>query len=265
MKRMKAVVLALGLALTIVGHVAAHDTFVMPQKFRVFKGETVIIGFHSSDGFPESAQLLKRLQDPAVHTPSGPVPIENVKADGMRMTASITVPHSGHVIVTAVNGTATTDMKADEFVAYLKEEGLTHVVDARVQRGEADKPGKERYTMYAKTILMADAPNDGYKKVVGFPIEMIPEKDPYQLKPGESLPVRVLFRGAPARNLDVKAASTAGEGQKQHSVGRTDVDGRINVPVTSGKWRLKAIHMERSSKPDVEWESFWTTLTFEIS
>ena len=71
-------------------------------------------------------------------------------------------------------------MKAASFEKYLKEEGLNHIVEARAQRGESDKPGKERYTMYAKTIFLAGAPNEGYKAVVGLPLEIVPEKDPYR-------------------------------------------------------------------------------------
>jgi uncharacterized GH25 family protein len=61
--------------------------------------------------------------------------------------------------------------------------------------------------MYAKAIVLAGAPDEGYKRAIGLPIEFIPEKDPYQLKPGESLPVRVLVRGAPAKDLEVKQRS----------------------------------------------------------
>jgi uncharacterized GH25 family protein len=252
------------LALVSVEQVAAHDTFVLPEKFRVATGETVVIGFHSSDAFPESTQLIKRLEDPTVHLPGGSVFIMNIRPDGTRLVGSAAVPVEGHVIVTAINATATTDMKGDEFLEYLTEEGLTHVVAARAQRGEAEKPTRERYTMYAKSILVAGAPSEGFKTVVGLPIEMVPEKDPYRLKPGEALPIRVLYRGVPAADVDVKAASSGVGIEKQHSVGRTDANGRILIPVTPGRWRLHAIHMERSAQPDVEWESVWTTLTFEI-
>jgi hypothetical protein len=47
-------------------------------------------------------------------------------------------------------------------------------------------------------------------------------------------------------------------------VGRTDAQGRLSVPVSKGQWRLHTIHMERASG-DVDWESVWTTLTFEVS
>ena len=180
--------------------------------------------------------------------------------DGKRLVASVNVAGPGHVIVTAVNGAAMEEMKPASFEEYLKEEGLGHIVQARAQRGEADKPGNERYTMYTKTIFVVGAPSDAYRTVVGLPLEIVPEKDPYRLQAGESLPVRVLLRGAPAANLDIRATAAGG---KTQVVGKTDSNGRLNVPVTPGRWRLHTIHMERGA--DVDWESVWTTLTFEIS
>jgi iron complex outermembrane receptor protein len=254
---------ALALVLTVVESAAGHDTFIMPDKFRVSSGETLKIGFHSSDAFPESSSLPRRLQNAFLHVAAKTVAI-SLSEDGKRMVGSVTVPNTGHIIATVVNAAATTTMKPDEFLEYIKEEGLNHVIESRARGGEADKPARERYTMYAKSIFLAGLPNDAYKHVVGLPIEIVPEKDPYGLKNGESLPVRVLFQGAPASGLEVMAASTGSATAKNHSIGRTDAQGRIDVPVTSGQWRLHTIRMERSTNPDAEWESFWATLTFEI-
>ena len=74
----------------------------------------------------------------------------------------------------------------------------------------------------------------------------------------------MLLRGRPAANLLVKAASTTPNGA-QHDVGRTDVNGRLDVPVSAGRWLLHAIAMEQvQNDSDVQWESHWATLTFEI-
>lgn len=263
MRRMTAFAFAFVCIQTLGGNVSAHYTFIVPEAFRVASGQAITIGVHSADGFPESAQVAKRIQDPTIHAANGRRRLEGLEDEGKRLTMSLTVGAPGHVVITAVNGTATTEIEPDAFVEYLREEGLTHVVDARTQRGEADQPGKERYTMYAKAILIADAPSEGYKTTAGLPLEMVPEKDPYRLGQGESLPVRILLRGAPAPNLAVRAVSTA-PGTKPYIVGRTDADGRIMVPVRQGQWRLHTIHMERTSGSDADWESLWTTLTFEI-
>lgn len=260
MRLMKSVLLVLLLIVVGIGDAAAHYAYIIPQSFRVSTGDTVIVGFHSADSFPESSAVLKRLQEPTIHTERGALKLDGLKEDGKRLAATVNVAASGHVIVTAVNGAAIEEIKPVSFEKYLEEEGLGHIVQARAQRGESDKPGKERYTMYAKTIFVAGVPTDAYRAVVGLPLEIVPEKDPYRLQAGESLPVPVLLRGAPAANLEVKATSAGGKAQV---VGKTDANGRLNVPVTPGRWRLHTIHMERGS--DVDWESVWTTLTFEIS
>jgi uncharacterized GH25 family protein len=259
----KRLTFALAVCLIPAGTAAAHDTFIMPEKFQVTPRTAVKIGFHSADSFPESSGIPKRLRDVFLHAGGGPVAI-TVNEDGKRVVGTVTAPTSGYMIVTAVNAAATESMKAPAFLDYIKEEGLTHVIDARAQAGEADKPARERYTMFAKSIFLAGAPNDAYKTAVGLPIEIVPEKDPASLKTGESLPVRVLFRGAPAKGLDVMAASNAPAYAKNRSIGKTDANGRIAVPVTSGQWRLHTIHMERSTTSDADWESFWATLTFEV-
>lgn len=260
MRLMKSISVALLLMVAIVSDAFAHYTYVIPQSFRVSAGDTVVVGFHSGDGFPESSAVLKRLQDPAIHTDRGALKIDGLREDGKRLVASVNIPASGHVIVTAVNGAAMEEMKPPSFEKYLEEEGLGHIVQARAQRGESDRPGRERYTMYAKTIFLAGAPNDAYKTVVGLPLEIVPERDPYRLQAGESLPLRVLLRGTPVANLEIRATSAGGTTQV---VGKTDSNGRLNVPLTPGRWRLHTIHMERGA--DVDWESVWTTLTFEIS
>jgi uncharacterized GH25 family protein len=256
--------LTLVLILTVVGTASAHYTFIMPEKFRVELGETLKIGFHSAEGFPESSEVGKRLQNALLHTEGRAVPISGLAEEGTRMVATITVPSSGHVVATVVNPAAIESMEAESFTKYLQEEGLGNIVDARAKSGETDKPARERYTMYAKTIMLAGAPTDAYQRPVGLPIEIIPRQDPYALKDGESLPVQVLFKGAPARDLEVMALSTAVPPIKARSIGRTDADGRIIVPIATGQWLLHTILMERSSQSDADWESYWAALTFEI-
>jgi uncharacterized GH25 family protein len=246
-----------------VARLGAHNTFIVPEKFIATAGETVTVGFHSADGFPDSTRVLKTLVDPAIHTGSKRAAISQVEADGMRLTGRVLLTGSGHIILTATNRAQVTEMKADEFQEYLEEEGLSDVVAGRAQRGETGVAAKERYTMYAKSILLVGTPGEGFKRLVGTPIELVPVADPYRLKSGERLPVRVLFRGKPIANVAVKAISTT-TGDKQRIVGRSNADGMVLVPVTPGAWRLQAIYMERSPNPDADWESHWTTLTFQV-
>jgi hypothetical protein len=39
----------------------------------------------------------------------------------------------------------------------------------------------------------------------------------------------------------------------------------LSVPVSRGQWRLHTIFMERVTEAEIDWDSTWTTLTFEVS
>lgn len=247
-------------ALLIAGNAAAHYTFIMPQKFRLAPGEALAVGYHSADGFPESSRAPKSIEGAFVIAGGRRTPITNMTPDENRLVATVPAP-SGHIILTGMRPAVTESMSSGSFTNYLEEEGLQHVLDARAKNGETDKPGRERYSMFLKSILLAGAPDEGYKAIVGSPIEIVPEKDPYQIEAGEALPVRVLLRDKPASGLEIYAATP---GQTNKSVGKTDAEGRLSVPVTRGAWRLHTISIERVALPDADWESFWATLTFEI-
>jgi uncharacterized GH25 family protein len=254
------------LILLLAANAAAHDLFIMPEQFRVAPKQTIAIFYHSGDGFPEGVQAPRRLQNAAVYSHHGTTELRNLREDGKRVIDSFVVNGTGHFITTVIAGAATIEMNPEEFTEYLKEEGLTQIIEARAKAGESGKPARERYTKFAKSIFLSGAPDEGFKRVVGLPIEFVPERDPYRMKSGESLPVRVLLRGKPAPNLEVRTAWAGASESKLQNLGRTDSNGRIQIPITSaGKWRLHAIHMERVSDPAVaDWESLWATLTFEV-
>jgi hypothetical protein len=260
MKMTRSIGVVIGLILASAGTAVAHYNFIVPEKFRVAPGETLTIGFHAADGFPDSTLLPIRLQTPLLHNASTPVAITGLRDVGLRRVGTVKAP-AGYSIITAVNPGRADTMKAAPFLQYLQEEKLTAVIESRKKLGESDKPGRERYSMYLKSIVLAGAPNDGYKRVAGLTLEIVPEKDPSQLKSGETLPVRVLFKGKPAANLQLFAAKA---GAANKNVGKTDANGRVSVPISKGRWRLHSILMERITASDADWESFWTTLTLEI-
>ena len=148
----------------------------------------------------------------------------------------------------------------------LSEAGI-HVIDWREKNNQAASVGRERYSKYVKSIVAVGAPDDFYRQPVGFPIEIIPESDPTKLKAGDTLSIRVLFRGRPASDLQIETAWLTPEGKSTRKpAGRTDREGRFAVPIGSrGIWKLHTVLMERCQEPSVaDWESFWTSLTFEV-
>ncbi len=258
--------IALLLAATVAAH--GHVLYIMPGNFLPAGGATITVGFHVGDSFPESevGGRLDRLKDPRLIWRNGSAAIGNLRVDGKRDAGDAVAGGTGELIAAVQTIPNLIELNPAKFTDYLKEEGLTETIAWRAAHGESGKPGKERYSKYAKAVLIAGAANGFASHRVGYVIEIIPEADPYTLKPGALLPVQVLFRGKPAADLQIESAWAAGGGQKTTVAGRTGPDGRTKVPLPSaGLWRIHTIKMERCAEPSVaDWESFWASMTFEL-
>ncbi len=246
----------------------AHDLYLLPGLFRVPQGGELKVAFHNGDSFPESevAPKVERLRDSQVSGRSGSAAMKNLRVSGNETFGDVTIAGTGNFLLSVRTVPNFIELAPDKFLAYLKEEGLSEVIEWRTQHAETGKPGRERYTKFAKSLIRSGSPDDYFQHALGFPIEIIPLRDPSTIHAGGSLPVQVMFLGKPAAGLQVESAWASGTRKKTIVVGRTGADGSITVPVPqTGKWRLHSLKMERCAEPAAaDWESSWASLTFEI-
>lgn len=252
----------------------AHDLYLMPETFRPRLGQTITVAFHNGDSFPqsESGLAVPRLRDTNLRTRTGTVPLNNFRETKEKTVAQVRIDSEGCLILTGRTLPRRIELEPAKFESYLKGEGLSSVIDWRKQNGESAKPGRERYSKYVKSLLQTGPCDEYFRSVVGLLIEIVPEVTPSGKKPGSQIPVRVLFRGKPAANLKLEVSAFANGKTSSQSAGITDSDGRVQVPLpVAGIYRLHVIKMERipAASPqgkaqDVDWESFWATLTFQV-
>ncbi|HYZ83891.1 MAG TPA: DUF4198 domain-containing protein [Bryobacteraceae bacterium] len=257
------------LFLLVVARLAGHDLYLMPKKFRVDPGETLTVAFHSGDDFPKAqhAPKLDRMLEPTVFTAGGKAPLKNLRMTQKYLLADVTIPEPGSAIVSVRSRPSLINLQPAQFTKYLKNEGLDHVIRWRADNNQSGKVGRERYSKYVKSLVVSGKSNDTYRQLVGFPIEIVPEKDPALARVGDNMPVRVLFRGKPAADLQVEMAWLAPDGKvNKEPAGRTDQNGHLEIPIrSSGTWKLHTVLMKRCQEPSVaDWESFWASLTFQV-
>ena len=266
-KRQAMCILAI-LLLAVAGPLSAHDLYLMPEKFVTQAGTRLRVVFQNGDEFPEASSPVKpeRLRNTRLIAKAGTAEFETITAEATRTTAVVRVRGEGSAILTANTIPSFIELDAAKFRSYLEHENLTETIKWRETHGEAGKPGRERYSKYVKSIVLAGKGDEYYRERTGLLIEIIPEVDPYSVRPGQSLPVQVLFRGKPAVDVAVESAWLEQRKAKTKVVGRTDSNGWITVPLEAiGPHRLHAIMMERSANlKAADWESFWASLTFEI-
>ena len=72
-------------------------------------------------------------------------------------------------------------------------------------------------------------------------------------------------RGRPAQGVPVTLEIEAAGGWELVGKGTTNADGRIVFQLKSaGKYLFHGTDLHRSSKPDLEWESDFTTLVIQV-
>jgi uncharacterized GH25 family protein len=160
----------------------------------------------------------------------------------------------------------TIELTADKFTAYLRDEGLERVIAQREASGQAAKPGLERYRRHVKTLLRVGGKTDaGFDVRTGQTLEIVPLADPQALKPGNALPLQLMFNGAPLEGALVKVWNHRGA---QVSVlrTRTDAAGKSSTILPwGGVWMVSVVHMVPTTDGQgQDWDSHWGNLTFEM-
>jgi len=163
-------------------------------------------------------------------------------------------------------------LPAQLFEDYLVHEGLDDAV-AEFRATNDRTTIRERYTKHAKGIFQVGKPlSDDFKHVLDYKAEIFVEQNPGSVKVGDEMSMQVMFDGKPLENqlVYVSAASKgAPEGISIPEISeyalRTDEDGRATFKITKkDKWYIQMIHMQKVDDEDADWESNWSTITFEI-
>jgi hypothetical protein len=252
---------------------AAHDFWMQPSSFRPAVGARVDVSLLMGErlaGEPVARREERVLRFVAVDPAGAAVALPGVEN---RAPAGLWRPAAPGLHVLGFHGAfSKIELEAAPFEAYLREEGLEHVIAARAERGESARPGREAYARCAKAYAVA-APEKpagagpdlrGWDRALGFPLEIVPLANPLELAPGAKLPVRVLRRGEPLSGARIGLLPQAEPAREVRL--RTDENGRAEFePAFGGLHLLRVVWMDRAAAgAGHDWESWWATLTFEL-
>ncbi|MFQ5695721.1 MAG: DUF4198 domain-containing protein [Terriglobia bacterium] len=266
MKKIAGLILAgAGLAVAL----AAHDTWLVPATFRVVPGQAVRVALNTSEDFPtsEAAAAPDRIARFEVMTHTGREPVTGYQVEGQSLVAEVT-PAAGLTLVAAVTKPRLIVLEPEVFNTYISEEGLQQIVGARATRGESYREGRERYSKIAKLVLCAEETSGGrsYREPMGLRVEIVPLTEPCGLRAGDVLTVQVLFEGRPLAGVWVGAGTEGSHGHRYPFWQKTDAEGRAIVPLSQrGPWFVRVLHMVAATEfEDAQWQSWFSTLTFDV-
>jgi uncharacterized GH25 family protein len=249
---------------------SAHDMFLRAERFVVPPNSEVVVRLlNGTFSQSENAIVRSRVRDASVAGPRARIPIDMTTwtESGDTTTFRVRVGAAGTYAVGVSTTPNVIALSADTFNMYLRDDGIPDILAQRRTRNELWKPARERYHKHVKTLLqVGDSLGRSFDAVFGYPAEIIPLVNPYGLRRGATLRVRVLVGGKPVANQYILfgGRDVSGGRIEQRST-RSSADGTVRIPLTSaGDWYIKFIHMARVTADTVDYESKWATLTFAV-
>jgi uncharacterized GH25 family protein len=244
----------------------AHDTWLLARSGAVAPGAAVTLDLTSGMAFPanESAIKSERIARAAVRLAGETSDLKDrsAAAKSLQFTARLAKP--GVATLWVELAPKSIDLTAEQVKEYLDEIGASEALRRQWTEMPEPRRWRELYSKHAKAYVRVGEPagDRSWAEPAGMGLEIVPEKDPTALRPGDELPVRVLRNGQPYANF---AVGLVGPGNAHGVLKTTDGEGRATFVIPrAGRWLLRATDVRRSTKPEADWESDFTTLTFEV-
>lgn len=240
-----------------------HEFWIEPQQFRAMPGAKVPLRLFVGQNFKGNSVpwLTDNYEYFYVTDARGRENLRGVLGDDPAATLTARAPGRAWIVLRSTNFELDYD-KPGAFEAFLAKEGIDHLAP-REKLGKL--PVKETYSRCAKSLLLVGKPSSGAApdRALGLLLELVAETDPYAGKSRE-FTVRLLYRGAPLPGALVTAFNKAMPDKRLEA--RTDAAGRARLALDrSGAWLLNAVHLlPAPKKSGADWETLWSSLTFEI-
>ncbi|MEP6810853.1 MAG: DUF4198 domain-containing protein [Chthoniobacterales bacterium] len=246
---------------------SAHDTWLLPDRFRIAPASSVTSDLTSGVKFPELEAGPKRERVQAARVRCGGQTLEISELTEAPHSLKLKTPlltKEGVAVFWVVLPSKAIELKPEEVKEYLEE--IDPPAAVRQQWAEMNpQRWRELYTKHEKTFVRVGKPasdDQSWSEPVGSALEIIPEKDPTALQVGDEFPIRVLKNGQPYPDFALNALA-AGEAKGESR--RTDAEGRITFRLSkAGAWLLRGTDLRQSAREDADWESDFVTLTLEV-
>ncbi len=246
--------------------VLAHDTWLLARSAAVAPGSAVSLDLTSGMAFPanETAIAPDRVARAAVRLAGKVADLQERRAGTASLQLTALLAEPGVAALWVELAPRSIDLEAEQVKEYLDEIGASEAVRRAWQETPEPRRWREVYAKHAKAYVRVGQPEGdrSWAEPVGMALEIVPEKDPTAVRPGGELPVRLLRNGVPLASFSM---GLVGEGEAHGELRTTDGEGRASFPLARpGRWLLRATDVRRATKPDADWESDFTTMTFEV-
>jgi uncharacterized GH25 family protein len=266
----------------------AHDLWIAPSSFTPALGEPIRLHLVLASG--ETTEVLPRSDASivrfAVRGPAGDQAVAGL--DGTDPAGFLRPAAPGWYTVLYESSPSFATLSPEVFRAYLLEKGLdpgalragtgntsADTSGAAVPAaGGAAEPTTELFRRSIKARIRVAGPVENgaapgiaraigpaESEPVGLPLELVLEAVAEGAEDREVV-LRLLLNGAPLPDaqIDLRRLDDGG----LESKGTTDAEGRLRIALGPGSWVATSVHLDPSRPATADWESVWSSLTFQL-
>jgi uncharacterized GH25 family protein len=246
----------------------AHSLYIQSGRYQVSTGKSTPLFFMFGHHFPiDDAVRRKKL-----------VAVKVIAPDGSEQEISLRHEKSLHSYLVKYDQpgtyTLTAETKPGYFAMYTDKKGRKRhslrPMEAFVDNAQSIETSM-RSSQWAKTYIVCDKPSLEFPANIGLSMEIIPETDPTQLKPGDTISFTIMNHGQPYEGEGVFDATYGGfstEAQDMFVPRTTVTDGKFSIKVDhSGRWFVRFFTKNDAPKDMKEQyltEKRTATLTFLV-
>ena len=264
-------------ALTLVAPaLGAHDFWLVPAAFHLAPGAQVEVLAQTSSLFPTSSSAITadRVVEARVIGASEPERITDLVVAGTSLRLRARPATAGQRIVAVTLRPRTVRESPESFRRYLTLEGAPELLARYEREGLLPRDSiTRRYAKYAKTIVEVGTGGPrSYARAAGHPLEFVPLGDPSALRTGDTLAIRLLYRGRPLVGAHVHAGRATASALTDTAAARaaaredrslvTDSAGVVKVAIGGdGIWNVRTLWIVPASRGSgADWDVHWATL-----
>jgi len=248
----------------------AHEFWMQPDKFRYKAGEVMKLNLQVGEEFiGERWDLGRHRVVRFDHHTAGAVQglVEHLNTSGQGNHLELPLVTEGTHLFIMQSNNAFIELPADEFNAYLKDDGLDDILTLRSQGqvGNLSAPGREYYQRNAKLLVQVGEKTDAmHQKITGLPLEIVPLQNPYAVKLTGEIKFKVFFEGQPLPYTLVKVWNRK-DGRTLTQKIYTQKDGTFSTRLSNtGMWMVSCVKMVPAREAGADWQSYWSSLVFGL-
>lgn len=264
---------AVSVASLVVAVVAeAHDFWLVPDAFELADRAQLHVRGQTSSRFPtsEAAVAPDRITEARVIGATTDERVGDITTSGTSLVLRHRPAGAGQRVVVASIAPRSLRASGPGFKSYMELEGAADLAARYEREGRLPRTDSitRRYAKYAKTIVEigSDGPR-AFSRVAGQPAEFVPLRDPAAVRVGDTLPVRLLYRGQGLAGAHVQAGRAADESPGPELTLVTNADGILQLPIGSaGLWNMRTIHIVPADHGSgADWDSHFVSFVFRAA